>query len=310
MSRFLLIACLIYISLKVAFVTNLANPYLQQIILYVGIITILALGLNLIYGFSGQFSLGQAAFYGIGAYTGALLTKTLPHSPIIVPLSLILSFSLTGIIALLVGIPILRLRTDYLAIATLGFGIIVKVLFDNTDHLIPELGGSRGMLGIPRLTNLENTFILFLIVLIIIRNLAYSKYGRALISLKEDEIIADVMGVATMWYKVLAFSLGSAFAGLAGWLYAHLYSFLHPTNFEFLKSIDCLLIVVLGGMGSITGTVCASVIWVSLIEGLRVLLPPDLIEWRFIIYPLLLIIIMIKRPQGLFGQKEMRFLRG
>lgn len=307
-TKALLFAITIYILLKLSFVTNLINPYFQQIILYCGIIIIWALGLNLIYGFSGQFSLGQAAFYGIGAYAGALLTKLFPSSFAIIPVSLFVSFSLAGIVAILIGIPILRLRTDYLAIATLGFTIIVKVLFDNADIVLPQLGGSRGMLSIPKWTNLEITYILTGLTILTIRNLVHSKYGRALLALKDDEITADVMGVNTTWYKVTAFSLGSAFAGLAGWLYAHLYTFLHPSNFEFLKSIDCLLIVVLGGMGSLTGTILASVIWVLAIEGLRVLLPYYLIEWRFIIYPLLLIIIMIRRPQGLLGRSA--FSRG
>ncbi|MEO0116133.1 MAG: branched-chain amino acid ABC transporter permease [candidate division WOR-3 bacterium] len=294
---------LLYLILKILFTTNLLNPYLQQIILYVGIIIIWTLGLNLIYGFSGQFSLGQAGFYGIGAYLGAILTKLFPHSWAIIPLSLFASFFGTGLIAFLIGIPVLRLRSDYLAIATLGFGIIVKVLFDNADAILPQFGGSRGMLGIPKYTNLEITYLFLIAVIFLMRNLINSKYGRALLALKNDEITADVMGINTFWYKTFAFALGSSFAGIAGWLYAHLYTFLHPSNFEFLKSIDCLLIVILGGMGSITGTILAAIIWIFLIEGLRVILPASLVEWRFIIYPLLLIIMMIKRPQGILGKR-------
>ncbi|MEO0100777.1 MAG: branched-chain amino acid ABC transporter permease [candidate division WOR-3 bacterium] len=294
---------LLYLILKILFTANLLNPYLQQIILYVGIIIIWTLGLNLIYGFSGQFSLGQAGFYGIGAYLGAILTKLFPHSLAIIPLSLFASFFGTGLIAFLIGIPVLRLRSDYLAIATLGFGIIVKVLFDNADAILPQFGGSRGMLGIPKYTNLEITYLFLIAVIFLMRNLINSKYGRALLALKNDEITADVMGINTFWYKTFAFALGSSFAGIAGWLYAHLYTFLHPSNFEFLKSIDCLLIVILGGMGSITGTILAAIIWIFLIEGLRVILPASLVEWRFIIYPLLLIIMMIKRPQGILGKR-------
>ncbi len=300
---------IIYLVLRSLFTFGLINPYGQQIVLYTGIIMIWALGLNLIYGFSGQFSLGHAAFYGLGAYAGALLTKLFPSFFAIVPLSLLVSLLIPSLVAFLIGIPVLRLRSDYLAIATLGFGIVVKILFDNADALTPKLGGSRGMLGIPKYTNLEIVFVFVGITLIFIRNLIYSKYGRALLALKDDEITADVMGVSTMRYKVMAFTFGSGLAGLAGWLYAHLYTFLHPTNFEFLKSIDCLLIVVLGGMGSITGTVIASIVWVFLIEGLRSFLPSYLIEWRFIIYPLLLIMMMLRRPQGIFGKKEARLFR-
>ncbi len=302
-----LFLALIYLILKALFLTNFLNPYLQQIILYIGIIIIWALGLNLIYGFSGQFSLGQAAFYGIGAYAGAILTKLFPNSIPIIPISLLTSVFISGLIALLIGIPVLRLRSDYLAIATLGFSIIAKVLFDNGDAFLTQLGGSRGMLGIPKYTNLEITYLFLISVIILMRNLVSSKYGRALLALKDDEITAGVMGINTFWYKTFAFALGSSFAGLAGWLYAHLYTFLHPANFEFLKSIDCLLIVILGGMGSITGTILAAIVWVLLIEGLRVLLPPDLVEWRFILYPLLLIVMMIRRPQGIMGKKRWTF---
>jgi|UniRef100_A0A7C3YTT6 branched-chain amino acid transport system permease protein len=293
----------LYLALRTLFSLGIVNPYLQQIIIYIGIIIIWALGLNLIYGFSGQFSLGQAAFYGIGAYSGAILTKLFPQSIAIICLSLITSILLTGAIAFLIGIPVLRLRSDYLAIATLGFSIIAKVFFDNADSILPEFGGSRGMIGIPRYTTLEVAYLFVVLVIFLTRNLVNSKYGRALLALKDDEIVADVMGIDTARYKTFAFSLGSAFAGLAGWLYAHLYTFLHPSNFEFLKSIDCLLIVILGGMGSISGTIVASIAFVFLIEGLRIFLPSHLVEWRFVIYPLILIVMMIKRPQGLLGKR-------
>ncbi len=301
----LIFVILLYLVLKILFLTNLVNPYLQQIIIYAGIIIIWAQGLNLIYGFSGQFSLGHGAFYGIGAYTGAILTKIFLKSAFIIPVSLLASVISAGLIALLIALPVLRLRSDYLAIATLGFGIIVKVLFDNADAILPAFGGSRGMLGIPKYTNLEITYLSCLLVIFVMQKLANSKYGRALLALKDDEITADVMGINTFLFKTSSFVLGSTFAGLAGWLYAHLYTFLHPSNFEFLKSIDCLLIVVLGGMGSIPGTILAGGVWVFLIEGLRVALPSGLIEWRYIIYPLLLILMMLKRPEGIVGKRTL-----
>ena len=205
--------------------------------------------------------------------------------------------------------PILRLKSDYLGIATLGFGIIIKVLFDNADAVIPSLGGSRGMVGIPKHTNLTLTFLFLLIAILVIRNFVYSRMGRACISVREDEIAAESIGINTTKYKTLGFVLGSIFAGVAGVLYAHLYTFLHPSNFDFLKSIDVLLIVVLGGMGSISGTLVAAIGWTFLLEGLRVILPTEILDWRFVIYPLLLIIVMIMRPRGLWGGMEFNFLK-
>lgn len=291
--------------------TGLLNPYWQQILGFAGIMVISALGLNIIYGYTGQFSLGHAAFYGIGAYTSALVTKTLPHTGVFgFLLSCVIAIIVVAVTAFLIGLPILRLRSDYLGIATLGFGIIIKVIFDNADALIPTLGGSRGMIGIVRYTNLTWIFAFSLGAVIVVRNFVWSSVGRACISIREDEIAAESVGINTTRYKTLGFVLGCTYAGLAGVLYAHLYTFLHPSNFDFLKSIDVLLIVVLGGLGSISGTITAAIIWTFLLEGLRVILPVQILDWRLVIYPLLLIIVMIARPKGLYGGKEFNFLRG
>jgi branched-chain amino acid transport system permease protein len=191
----------------------------------------------------------------------------------------------------------------------LAFGIIVKVLFDNADAVIPALGGSRGMLSIPRYTNFTWTFFMALGAVAAVRNFVYSSLGRACISIREDEIASESVGVNTTRYKTLGFVLGCSFAGAAGVLYAHLYVFLHPSNFDFLKSIDVLLIVVLGGLGSMSGTIVAAIAWTFLLEGLRVVLPPQILDWRLVIYPLLLIIVMILRPRGLGGGMEFGFLK-
>jgi branched-chain amino acid transport system permease protein len=296
--------------LQVLISTGILNPYWQQIIGFAGIMTISGLGLNIIYGYTGQFSLGHAAFYGIGAYTSALITKSFPHLGLF---GFILSFFAAGIvvalIAFLIGLPILRLKSDYLGIATLGLGIIVKVIFDNADAVIPRLGGSRGMGGIVHYTNFPWVFFMVLAAVMVIRNFVYSTVGRACISIRENEIAAESVGINTTRYKTMGFVMGCVFAGIAGVLYAHLYTFLHPSNFDFLKSIDVLLIVVLGGLGSISGTIVAAVGWTFLLEGLRVLLPPEILDWRLVIYPLLLIVVMILRPRGLFGGKEFKFLK-
>jgi branched-chain amino acid transport system permease protein len=307
----IIIILAIYALLQVLISTGILNPYWQQIIGFAGIMTISALGLNIIYGYTGQFSLGHAAFYGLGAYTAALITKSFPHLGI---LGFILSFFCAGIlvalVAFLIGLPILRLKSDYLGIATLGFGIIIKVIFDNADAVIPKLGGSRGMGGIAHYTNFAWVYFLGLAAVLVVRNFVYSSVGRACISIREDEIAAESVGIDTTRYKTMGFVLGCTYAGIAGVLYAHLYTFLHPSNFDFLKSIDVLLIVVLGGLGSISGTIVAAIGWSFLLEGLRVALPPEILDWRLVIYPLLLIIVMILRPRGLFGGQEFKFLKG
>ena len=306
----LAIAILAYGAIQVLISTRVLNPYWQQIMSMAGIMAISGLGLNLVYGYTGQFSLGHAAFFGIGAYTSAIITRLIGgHGPWLLPVGLVAGAVLAGVIALLMGLPILRLKSDYLGIATLGFGIIVKVLFDNSDALIPMMGGSRGMSGIPKLTTFAWVFGLALLAVVVLRNLVFSGIGRALVSVREDELAAEAVGINTTRYKTLGFVVGCMYAGVAGGLYAHLYTFLHPSNFDFLKSIDVLLIVVLGGLGSMSGTLVAAVAWTFLLEGLRVLLPPAIQDWRWVIYPLLLIIFMLVRPGGIFGGAEFRFLK-
>ncbi len=286
------------------------NPYWQQVVELAGIMTISALGLNLIYGYAGQFSLGHAAFYGIGAYASAVVTRTVGNGgPWTLALGLLCGAGLAGLIALLIGLPILRLKSDYLGIATLGFGIIIKVLLDNSDSVIPMMGGSRGMSGIARLTSFPWVFVLAVAALVVMRNIVYSGIGRALVSVREDELAAEAVGVNSTRYKTLGFVVGCTYAGVAGGLYAHLYTFLHPMNFDFLKSIDVLLIVVLGGLGSMSGTLVAAVGWTFLLEGLRFVLPSSVQDWRWVIYPLLLIVFMLVRPGGIFAGNELPFLR-
>jgi branched-chain amino acid transport system permease protein len=306
----LLVAAAVFVAVEALILVGAVNPYWQQIMCLAGIMTISGLGLNLIYGYTGQFSLGHAAFYGIGAYTAALLTRSIgSHNPAMLLVGLIAGGALAGLIALLIGLPILRLKSDYLGIATLGFGIIVKVLLDNSDKVIPMMGGSRGMSSIPKLTTFLWVFPLAVIAVVVMRNIVFSGIGRALISVREDELAAEAVGIDSTRYKTLGFVIGCTFAGVAGGLYAHLYVFLHPSNFDFLKSIDVLLIVVLGGLGSISGTVVAAVAWTFLLEGLRILLPPAIQDWRWVIYPLLLIIFMLVRPGGVFAGTEFGFLR-
>lgn len=295
----------LYLLLELLRRTGIIGTYWAQIMDLSLIITISALGLSLIYGFAGQFSLGHAAFYGIGAYAAGIITKSLGGSLPMYILALIVGAAAAGLVGYLIGLPILRLRSDYLGIATLGFGIIVKVMLDNTDKFAPAMGGPRGMLGIPQVTNFAWVFWLAVGAILISRNLVNSSHGRACVSVREDEIAADIMGIDTTRFKTLAFVMGCSLAGLAGGLYAHRYPFLHPSSFDFLKSLDVLLIVVLGGLGSLTGTVVTAISWVFLLEWLRSILPQDFLDWRGVIYALVLIIVMIGRPQGIMGGWEL-----
>ncbi|HWI60971.1 MAG TPA: branched-chain amino acid ABC transporter permease [Symbiobacteriaceae bacterium] len=298
------IIVLVYVAIELMRGADIMGVYWAKVLDYSLVITISATGLSLIYGFTGQFSLGHAAFYGIGAYAAGYVTKTFGGEWYFYVLALAAGAAAAGLVGFLIGLPILRLRSDYLGIATLGFGIIVKVLLDNTDKLAPALGGSRGMLGIPQVTTFAWIFWLCVATVLLARNLILSSHGRALTAVREDEIAADLMGIDTTRFKTLAFVMGCTFAGLAGGLYAHLYPFLHPTSFDFLKSLDVLLVVVLGGLGSLTGTVATAIGWVFLQEWLRAVLPQEYLEFRGVIYALVLIIIMIVRPQGLLGGKE------
>jgi branched-chain amino acid transport system permease protein len=291
--------------------TGVVNPYWVQILELACVVAISAQGLNIVYGYTGLFSLGHAAFYGIGAYTAAYLMKTYGgQSQAAFFTALLAGGGAAAVVACLIGLPALRLTSDYLGIATLGFGIIMKVIFDNADSFLPELGGARGMTGITKMTTVPWVVFILLVSLLIVRNTIHSSYGRAIISIREDEIAAETMGIDTFRYKMVGFVMGSAFAGVAGGLYAHLYAFLHPSNFDFFKSIDILVIVVLGGLGNMSGALVASFGWIFLLEGLRVVLPPGYMELRWVLIPVLLIVTMLLRPQGLFGSWEFPFLRG
>jgi branched-chain amino acid transport system permease protein len=304
------VAVLLAAVVQVLITVGAINAFWELVIQLACITTVAALGLNIIYGFNGQFSLGHIAFYGLGAYASALVTKGWTGTN---PLGFLLAIVVGGLVAagvaFLVGVPILRLRSDYLGIATLGFGFLAKVAFDNADSWIPMLGGSRGMTGIPKMTSFIWVAAITILAVVVMRNFVYSSHGRATMSIREDEIAASAMGVDTTRYKTIAFVMGCFFAGVAGALYAHLFVFLHPTSFDFLKSIDMLLIVVLGGLGSITGTIIAAVGWTFFLQGLTVVLPQEILDWRFVIYPLLLIVVMLWRPGGLLGSLELWALK-
>lgn len=359
--------------------------------------TMVVLGLNLIYGFNGQFSLAQWGFYGIGAYCAADITyrwtngdpsgfivvglgvilgaaalsgvawllkkkRGIPVlsaftfylfalvavgvvsvwlgsliSPLFVPLfgtpdapgvlaspialqaafflSVIFAGAFAAEVSFLFGLPVLSLGSDYFGIATLGFAIVVKTLLVNSDTILPfkEMKGGRGMLGIPKLTNWAWAFIFLVLVLVIIRNFVRSSTGRATLAVREDEIAARAMGIDVAGNKLLSFVVGSFVAGIGGAIYAHYMGFLAPASFDFIAGFNPLIIVVFGGLGSMTGSIVASFGWIFFLEGfLRILLGQfgtDAPSWRFVLYPITLLLLMLVRPQGLLGTIEWGFFK-
>jgi branched-chain amino acid transport system permease protein len=270
------------------------DGYIMGIIARVCINIILAVSLNLITGFTGQFSLGHAGFMSIGAYTCAIITLRYPTVLGFI-IGVIMGALCAAIIGVLVGLPTLRLRGDYLAIATLGMAEIIRILFLNMEIT----NGAAGLIGIPQFVNWAWLFFFTVGTIIIITNFINSAHGRASISIREDEIAAESMGIHTTRSKVTAFTIGAFFAGIAGALYASYFFFLKPELFGFAKSIDVLVIVVFGGLGSISGSVVAAVL-LELISSML----QSLVALRMIIYAVLLVVIMIFRPQGLMGSKE------
>ncbi len=278
-------------------VAGIIDSYTFMNIAPLAINIILAVSLNLITGITGQFSLGHAAFMAVGAYTSAILTSNFGMPFIVGIIGAALIATVAGV---LIGIPTLRLKGDYLAIATLGFGEIIKTLLLNNEYV----GGASGFNYIPLYTNWTWLFLMVVLTIVVISNFIKSKSGRACIAIREDEIAAEAMGINTTFYKVLAFAIGALFAGIAGALYGGYLSFITPESFGFMKSIDILVIVVFGGMGSITGSVVGaiSISFISIaLQGIP--------ELRMVIYSVILFIIMVYRPQGIMGNYEFKLFR-
>ena len=376
---------------------RLLNNFDEGLLYQACAISMVALGLNLIYGFNGQFSLGQWGFYGIGAYCAADITwrwvngdarglivvgagtilgafvivgigrwmhrfPGIPvlsqftlyligvifagavavqigaalnpmfepllgtnlnpgpwNSPAVMQAVFFLSVLFAGIFAaevsFIFGLPVLSLGSDYFGIATLGFTIVVNVLMVNSDTILPfpEMKGGRGMVGIPKLTTWFWAFFFLVLVIIIMRNIIQSSTGRSVISVREDEIAAKAMGIDIAGTKLLSFVIGSFFAGVGGAVYAHFIGFLSPGTFSFLAGFNPLIIIVFGGLGSMTGTLAASFGWMFFLEGLlRVLLGQlgtEAPSWRFVLYPITLLLLMLIRPSGLLGKVEWGFLK-
>ena len=291
----LALAAIVYGLLLVGYNTGLVTMFTDRIIVNIGINIILAVGLNLIIGFSGQFSLGHAGFMAIGAYAGAIMGIANPTYLGFFS-GLLLGMLISGIVALVVGIPTLRLKGDYLAIATLGISEIIRILIVNMEEIT---NGPAGIFGILQFTSWEMVFAFVVITLLIVANFIHSGAGRATLAVREDEIAAESMGVNTTKYKVLAFVIGAVTASAAGTLYAGYQQSVFPNDYGFMKSIDILIIVVFGGMGSITGSIVSAIVL-----GVLNMYLQDFGYLRMIIYSLALIIIMIFKPGGLLGTWE------
>jgi branched-chain amino acid transport system permease protein len=297
------------------------DDYQARLLVFIAINIILATSLNLINGFTGQFSIGHAGFMAIGAYSSAYFSNVYGTKIVVsladsvgdtaaVGVALILAIIVGAIVAaimgLIVGIPSLRLKGDYLAIVTLGFAEIIRIVILNID----AVGGATGY-SVPGYANFLWIGIFAVITVVVIHNIVKSDAGRALVSIREDELAAEAMGVNTTRYKVTSFVIGSAFAGIAGVLFAHNNKFLHTNDFQFIKSFEIIIMIVIGGMGSMTGAILGAIIVTLLPELLRNLPPIQVGEstfqfadLRLVIFALILILTMILRPQGILGTRE------
>ncbi|MFC5448196.1 branched-chain amino acid ABC transporter permease [Paenibacillus aestuarii] len=287
---FLVVSIVVYGLVQLLISTGVLNPFYSNTLIYIVINIILAVSLHLVIGITGQFSIGHAGFLAVGAYMAAICTKL--HVPF--PLALVVGGVVAALMGLIVGIPSLRLKGDYLAIATLGFGEIIRIVFVNIEYV----GGAAGM-QVSHLTNWTYAFVCLFITLLVIMNFTNSTHGRACIAIRENEIAADAMGINTTYYKVVAFAIGAFFAGIAGGLYSHNFYIIQPTNFGFLKSFDILIFVVLGGLGSLSGAVLAAILMTIVSTFLQ-----SYPETRMVIYSIVLIVVMLYRPTGLMGTKE------
>ena len=269
---------------------GLISAYYLQIIILVGINIIMASSLNLITGFTGQLSIGHAAFVSVGAYASALATLKLGF-PFFA--SLLCGGLVAAFFGILIGIPTLKLKGDYLAIATLGFGEIVRIVFLNLEIT----GGAVGLRGIPKDTTLTWVIISVIVTLFVLYRIIRSRVGRALIAIREDETAAESMGINTTYYKILAFGVGAFFAGLGGGLFSHYFRYIQPNSFGFLKSIEYLCMVVLGGLGNIWGSVIGAAALTAIPELLRASA-----DYRQLFYGAILVIMMRIRPEGIMGE--------
>lgn len=292
---------LFFVLIETLISAKIINRYWQNILILICINMIMATSLNLTVGVLGQINLGHAGFMAIGAYSAGLFLKSgLVTGFAGFILSLVIGGLAAAIFGVLIGLPVLRLTGDYLAIVTLAFGEIIRVLIENLEFT----GGAQGLAGIPTVKNFGNYYFLAVLVITMIFTYASSRHGRAVLSIRDNELAAQACGINITKYKTLAFTLSAVFAGIAGALYAQSIGVLAGNIFNYNKSFDYLVMVVLGGMGSMTGAVFSTIGLTVLPEILK-----PLAEWRMVIYAIILIAVMIYRPQGLLGRKEFSIRR-
>ncbi|MDR1539310.1 MAG: branched-chain amino acid ABC transporter permease [Clostridiales bacterium] len=317
--------------LAAAWILNgILDSYVRRVLNLCAIYAIISLSLNLVNGFTGMFSLGQAGFMAIGAYTVAIFTVPVelraagfylePMNPLIagieLPLlaALILGGLLSATFAFIIGFPVLRLRGDYLAIATLGFSEIIRIIFTNTQSIT---NGALGIKNVPALSNMFFIYLAAIITIVFMRLLISSSYGRAFKAIREDEIVAEAMGINLFKHKIMSFVISAFFAGIGGGLYGALLGTVDPKNFMFTLTYNFVLIIVLGGLGSISGTVIASFIITIGMEWLR-FFDDELVLFgfkvpifrpglRMVVFSVLLMVIVLFFQKGLMGQKELSF---
>lgn len=277
------------------------NRAQSAVILQIGIYILLAVSLNVATGYLGQLPLGHAGFMAVGAYAAALLWKTLPRNPGSIVLGLLLGGFVAAVFGVVIGVPALRLKGDYLAIITLGFGEIIRVLIINLPQIT---GGTPGLMNIPKHSSFLVVYLTVILSCALIHTLMKSRHGRAILAIRENEIAAESSGVNTTFYKVLAFTVSAFFAGVAGGLYAGYTGILTPGNFTFMTSINILVMVVLGGLGSMAGSIIAASILTALPLALQ-----SFNKYRMVIYALLLIVVMIFKPSGLLGRYDFSLSR-
>lgn len=291
--------------------------YWNGILIIVGVNIILSTSLNVATGYLGQLPLGHAGFMAVGAYTGGILMKAMPVADLIksgntaaampyIIIALIASAVVAGLFGLLIGIPALRLRGDYLAIITLGFGEIIRVVLTNIDSVLgfSLTYGSAGLKRIPKFASFELTFVVMVICCTLIHMMLKSRHGRAVLAIRDNEIAAESVGINTTYYKTMAFVFSAMLAGVAGCLYAGYLGSLYPSTFKFMKSIEILVMVVLGGMGSMLGSIISAVVLTVLPELLR-----RFSDYRMVVYSLVLVLMMIFRPKGLLGSYDFSMSR-
>ncbi|MEG0996389.1 MAG: branched-chain amino acid ABC transporter permease, partial [Clostridia bacterium] len=282
---------LIFIGLQSLIGVGVINKYYSGVMISMGINIVMTVSLNLTTGFLGELALGHAGFMSVGAFTAGIITKALAENfgldPVTaLPVSLLAGGLLAAAMGLVIGIPALRLKGDYLAIITLGFGEIIRVIIQNLEIT----GGAAGISRVPRVNSFPLTYFIMVAVVIMMFTLGRSRHGRAIISIRENAIAAESTGISTTYYKIFAFTLAAFFAGIAGGLYAHQYGRVTASVFDFNKSIEYLVMVVLGGMGSITGSIISASVLTLLPEMLR-----EFSDYRLLIYSVLLIVMMLFR---------------